>query len=172
MFMKKPTVGSPRLLAGFTAAGYLAGILLYFAGFFGFEAMTPVLPAAAGIRPLLDCLQSQAAFFLAVWLCGLIRLPFPLCAPILFYRSALAGAAACSIYRSDLPVWLYFAHTAFSALILVLLLSLGSASWRFSAGGTGFNRDRLASYALTFLFLTGTAVLLLLIFQFLLIFAV
>lgn len=170
--MKKPIADSLRLLTGCTAVGYLLGVLLCLIGCFGFRGQIPVLPASAGFSDLLDCMQTQAGFFLAVWLCGLIRAPFPLCAPILIYRSALAGAAACSIYRSAMPIRLYFAHTAFSALILVLLLSLGSASWKYASEDGGPSRKRLIEYVLTFLFLTGTAVLLLLILQLLMIFAV
>lgn len=169
--MKKPRMGGSRFLAASVAAGYLAGILLWFCGAFGTVNPTPVLPSPAGIPALLNCLGGQTAFFLAVWICGFLSLPFPLSAPILFYRAALAGAAACTLYRSDLPAPLYFCHTAFSALILLLLLSLSAASERYAASaGAKFNKKDFTEYALTFLFLTGTALILLLILQFLLLF--
>lgn len=169
--MKSPIAGLSRILPACAAAGYLAGILLWFSGSFGAFDPTPILPSAAGIDALLACLQNQVVFFLAVWLCGFLALPFPVCAPILFYRAALAGAAACSLYRSGLPTPLYFCHTAFSALILLLLLSLGIASDRYArSAGTELNRKDFLEYALTFLFLTGTALILLLILQFLLLF--
>lgn len=169
--MKKTIAGSPRILTACMAAGYLAGILLWFSGVFGTLDPTPILPSAAGIDALLSCMRAQAAFFLAVWLCGFLTLPFPVCAPILFYRAALAGWAACVLFGSSLSTPLYFCHTVFSALILLLLLSLGVACGRYAGAADGhFDKKDFLEYAAVFLFLTGTALILLLILQFLLLF--
>ena len=168
--MEKPSGKSSRMLTVCMAAGYLIGILLCFAGVFGSFRPAPALPGAASFPDLFLCMRDQALFFLAVWLCGFFRLPFPLCAPILFYRSLLAGGAACLLFRSGLPVSLYFAHTAFSALILLLLLSLGNISDRIRSADGRLSKKDFLEYTLSFLFLTGTALILLLILQFLLLF--
>lgn len=152
-----------RLLFICMGIGYLVGAFVFvFAPLFSdsFLHFTPIFPSSDGIRPFFVHLCKQISWFVAVWICGLCkyRTPFPLCLPLLVLRSFLGGLSAAALLLSDLPVAAYFVHTCISAILLLLLYSLGNV-----CSDDGFIR-----YGKLLLFFSGTAILFLLLFWFLL----
>ncbi|MGM9681235.1 MAG: hypothetical protein ACI3XR_06995 [Eubacteriales bacterium] len=151
------------------AAGYLVGILIFCLSGKPVPELVPILPCRENLRQLLYLFWGQISSFLAVWLCGFVRLPFPLCLPVLIHRAAVTGYSAALLYAAGVSLPLYFSHTALCALLLVLLISLCTASGKFSAMGVP-DRRAWISYLLTFPILSGVALILMTLCQLLLLF--
>lgn len=151
------------------AAGYLLGILIFAFHTKTVSEIVPVLPCRENLTRLLDLFWGQIGSFLAVWLCGFVRLPFPLCLPVLIHRTAVMGYSTALLYAGGLSLPLYFSHTALCALLTVLLISLCTASERFAATGVP-DRRAWISYLYIFPILSGVALVLMMLYQLLLLF--
>lgn len=151
------------------AAGYLAGILIFSLSGRQTMGLVPVLPCWENLPRLFYLFGGQIGSFFAVWLCGFVRVPFPLCLPVLIHRALVTGYSAALLYDGGLSLPLYFSHTALCALLLVLLISLCTASGKFAATEVP-DRQAWISYLFTFPVLSGIALILMMLFQLLLLF--